>query len=265
MFGRRFPFYFDSEREEGWEERRDWRRGRGRGHHGHFDAGAQEEEEGWQPEHGHEWGHHRHGPGFFGGHMRRRFFSPRGPRGPKGPRGPFGPGGPFGDEGFPGGPGRGPRFFGRGDLKYALLELLQERPMHGYEMMKALQERSEGMYSASPGSVYPTLQMLEDRDFVTVTEVEGKKVYTITDAGRAFLAEGQQEQRGGPWQGFRRGPEGDWADFAALGHELRELGPLFRHALHAARHDPEKLGRLRTLLAQVRAELATIAGLSSQE
>jgi DNA-binding PadR family transcriptional regulator len=133
--------------------------------------------------------------------------------------------------------------------------------MHGYEMMKALQERSGGMYSASAGSVYPTLQMLEDRDFVTISEVEGKKVYTITDAGRAFLAESQQEERGGPWRrGFRHGTESDWADVVAFGHELRELGPLFRHAIHAARHDPEKLGRLRALLAQVRAELAAIAG-----
>src|SRR5215510_10851922 len=78
--------------------------------------------------HGWRW-HGRHGRGFFGWHMRRNFS------------------------------GRGRRFFGRGDLKFALLELLQERPMHGYEMMKALQERSGGMYSASPGSVYPTLQM----------------------------------------------------------------------------------------------------------
>src|SRR5215217_4766175 len=89
--------------------------------------------------------------------------------------------------------GRGRRFFGRGDLKFALLELLTERPMHGYEMMKELQERSGGMYTASAGSVYPTLQMLEDRDFVTVSETDGKKVYTITDAGRTFLAENQAE------------------------------------------------------------------------
>ena len=92
----------------------------------------------------------------------------------------FGPGGSFG----PG--GDGPRFFGRGDVKFALLELLQERPMHGYEMMKALEEKSGGFYSPSAGSIYPTLQMLEDRGFVTSNDVEGKKVYTITDEGRAL-------------------------------------------------------------------------------
>src|SRR6266852_3133281 len=76
--------------------------------------------------------------------------------------------------------GEGGRFFGRGDVKFALLELLRERPMHGYEMMKALEEKSGGFYRPSPGSVYPTLQMLEDGGLVTSNEVEGKKVYSIT-------------------------------------------------------------------------------------
>ena len=109
-----------------------------------------------------------------------RFFGRRGPFG-FGPdprffemrrgRGPFGPGGPFGPEGQ----GEGRRFFGRGDVKFALLDLLQERPMHGYEMIKALEERSGGFYAPSAGSIYPTLQLLEDRSFVTVNETEGKK------------------------------------------------------------------------------------------
>src|SRR4051794_9550332 len=82
------------------------------------------------------------GPRFFGMRMGRGLF---------GPRGPFGSGGPFGPEGpFWGG---GQRFFGRGDVKYALLELLQDHPMHGYEMMKALEERSGGFYVASAGTI----------------------------------------------------------------------------------------------------------------
>ncbi|HET7616804.1 MAG TPA: PadR family transcriptional regulator, partial [Bacillales bacterium] len=56
------------------------------------------------------------------------------------------------------------RVFGRGDMKFVLLKLIQRRPMHGYEMMKALEKRSFGYYSPSPGSIYPTLQMLEDQD-----------------------------------------------------------------------------------------------------
>jgi DNA-binding PadR family transcriptional regulator len=207
------------------------------------------------------WGGWRHGHGWWGrrlfGHQMRRNFFGRG--------GPFGPGGPFGEEGFPGFPGGGKRFFGRGDLKYALLELLQERPMHGYEMMKALQEQTGGMYTPSAGSIYPTLQMLEDRGFVTVSEVEGKKVYSITDAGRAFLAEGQQEERGDPGRrGFWQAADVDWAALSELRQELHQVAMLFGHACRGAMHDPAKLRRLRALLAQMRAELHDIAGVRGE-
>lgn len=200
----------------------------------------------WQRGRGHWWpGSGRGGPHRW--HMHRK---------------PFGRGGPFGGgrHGGPFGEGRGGRFFGRGDLKYVLLELLQARPMHGYEMMKAVQERTSGMYTPSPGSVYPTLQMLEDRGFVTVSEVEGKKVYQITDAGRAFLSENQPEAHGaagGP--GFWRAQEEEWAEVAAFWQAAREIGPLFGRALHQARHDPKKLKRLHKLLAKIRSELADMA------
>jgi DNA-binding PadR family transcriptional regulator len=79
------------------------------------------------------------------------------------------------------------RIFDRGDLKYMILELLRERPMHGYEVMRALEKTSQGCYSASPGSVYPALQSLEDDGYVSGVEEDGRKVYTITDEGREFL------------------------------------------------------------------------------
>ena len=85
----------------------------------------------------------------------------------------------FGPKGFSFGSGsRGMRFrmFDRGDLKYMILRLLSEKPMHGYEVMRALEEESGGCYSASPGSVYPTLQMLEDQGYVVCEEKQGKKV-----------------------------------------------------------------------------------------
>ena len=87
----------------------------------------------------------------------------------------------------PGRSGRRGRVFGRGDLKYVILSLLKERPMHGYEVMKALEDESKGCYTASPGSVYPTLQMLEDRGYVSSDQEDGKRVYRITDEGLAFL------------------------------------------------------------------------------
>jgi DNA-binding PadR family transcriptional regulator len=94
--------------------------------------------------------------------------------------------------GFAFGTGRrgfGFRVFDRGDLKYMILRLLSRKPMHGYEVMRALEEESGGCYSASPGSVYPTLQMLEDQGYVVCEQKEGKKVYSITEAGREFLRE----------------------------------------------------------------------------
>ncbi len=94
----------------------------------------------------------------------------------------FGPGG----QGF-GRPNLRWRLFDRGDLKYVILELLRDRPMHGYEVMRALEDRSRGAYTASPGSVYPVLQSLEDDGYVRSAEADGRKVYTITDAGLEFL------------------------------------------------------------------------------
>jgi DNA-binding PadR family transcriptional regulator len=74
----------------------------------------------------------------------------------------------------------------RGDMKFLLLEVLKDGPRHGYEIIGELENRFRG-YRPSPGSVYPTLQMLEEGGFVTGQEVEGKKVYTITDAGLELL------------------------------------------------------------------------------
>lgn len=79
------------------------------------------------------------------------------------------------------------RWFERGDLKFAILALVAEKPMHGYEVMQALEEESAGSYRASPGSVYPTLQLLEDQGRLTSEDYGGKKVYSITDSGREYL------------------------------------------------------------------------------
>jgi len=79
------------------------------------------------------------------------------------------------------------RVFERGDLKFVILRLVSEKPMHGYEVMQALEEEARGCYKASPGSVYPTLQMLEDEGYVRCKEEEGKKIYEITDEGKAYL------------------------------------------------------------------------------
>ncbi len=81
------------------------------------------------------------------------------------------------------------RWFERGDLKFAILALIAEKPMHGYEVMQALEEESAGSYKASPGSVYPTLQLLEDQGHLTSEDYGGRKVYSITDTGREYLSD----------------------------------------------------------------------------
>ena len=77
--------------------------------------------------------------------------------------------------------------FESGDLKFVILRLLKEQPRHGYDIMKALEERLWGCYTPSAGAVYPTLQLLEDQDLVRVVETDGKKVYHITPQGERFL------------------------------------------------------------------------------
>jgi DNA-binding PadR family transcriptional regulator len=101
----------------------------------------------------------------------------------------FGPGEWWGWGGGKGGRRRRRVWFEPGDMKYVILKLLRDKPMHGYEVMKALEERTHGCYKPSPGTVYPTLQWLEDEGLVLSEEREGKRVYSITDDGRAFLVE----------------------------------------------------------------------------
>jgi DNA-binding PadR family transcriptional regulator len=95
-----------------------------------------------------------------------------------------------GPKGGWGGRFRGGRFFEQGELKYVILQLLDEKPRHGYEIIKELEERAGGAYTASAGTVYPTLQLLEDLGYASVaTEESGKKIYSITEEGRKHLAD----------------------------------------------------------------------------
>lgn len=84
----------------------------------------------------------------------------------------------------------GGRLLGHGDLRLLLLALIGEKPSHGYDLIRAVEERFAGAYAPSPGAVYPTLTMLEEQDQVKAEAAEGsKRLYTITDAGKAFLEE----------------------------------------------------------------------------
>ncbi|MFJ2832272.1 PadR family transcriptional regulator [Streptomyces sp. NPDC087263] len=168
--------------------------------------------------HGQEFGYER-GQGQ-GGSGHRGRGGPEGRRRAFGPFGPGGPGGPgFGGPGFGGGPwgGRGGRGGGRGrarrgDVRASILALLKDRPMHGYEMIQEIAERSGGAWKPSPGSVYPTLQLLEDEGLITSAAEGGKKLFSLTESGRTAADEGPDA----PWEEAGRG-----VDWEAL-HEIRQ-------------------------------------------
>lgn len=105
----------------------------------------------------------------------------------------FGAGFPFWGRGWSEwGPGRGRgrrQMFEAGEIKFIILRLLKEKPRHGYEVIKALEERMAGCYTPSAGTVYPTLQMLEDQGYVRGVDQGGKKVYEITPEGERYLEE----------------------------------------------------------------------------
>jgi DNA-binding PadR family transcriptional regulator len=149
---------------------------------------------------------------------------------------PFGQGGPGGFGGFGGGPGWGPpgpgghghRRGGRGsrpNVRPALLALLLERPMHGYEMIQELESRTGGIWRPSPGSVYPTLQLLEDEGLIEAEATGGRKRFTLTEAGRA---EAQTAAENPPWAQFSDDTMSQVQDFrdAAVGimSALRQVG-----------------------------------------
>lgn len=85
---------------------------------------------------------------------------------------------------------------GRGDVRVAVLTLLAEEPMHGYQIIREIDDRSGGTWKPSPGSVYPTLQLLADEGLILAHESEGKKTYTLTDKGRTEV----QGSRPAPWE-----------------------------------------------------------------
>ena len=124
----------------------------------------------------------------------------------------YGPGGGYGPgPGFVGRPKAG-----RGDVRLAILHLLTEGPMHGYQIMQELEERTDGLWRPSPGAIYPTLQQLEDEGLVHADEQEGKKVYTLTDEGRATVASAATP----PWERFEHKIDDDLVGLRDVGFQV---------------------------------------------
>lgn len=168
-------------------------------------------------------------------------------------------GGRRGSHGGPGGR-RGGRMFEQGDLKLVVLKLLDEKPRHGYEIIKALEEKTGGMYSPSPGAVYPTLTLLEELGYArAVDEGNGRKIYEITDAGRAHLA----EHRSTAEDVFERVSNVAGAGAEMFGELATAFGGLGRAAFKTAskqRGDREVLRRIRNILERAEREIHELDG-----
>jgi DNA-binding PadR family transcriptional regulator len=162
--------------------------------------------------------------------------------------------------GFWGGP-RG-RFFGPGELRLALLSLLADGPQHGYELMRQLEARSGGAYRASAGSVYPTLQQIEDEGLARSESLEGKRVYRLTPDGERLLRDEADAVR----EIWRRS-EGvsDWSGLAdpdlwELARPLKRLAQAVLRAVEGGDGDSGRIDAVRRVLERARRDLERLDG-----
>lgn len=167
----------------------------------------------------------------------------------------FGGGFPFG--GRPG--GVGPRV-DRGDVKILVLSVLRDAPKHGYEVMRAIEQRSGSAYAPSPGVIYPTLQLLEDMGHVQAREGGERKVYELTVAGRVYLDENRQAEQdawaqfeGQTWQGLI--PGFGTEEQRQLRDEMVELGRTLFQGGRIFRADAARLAKVREALRKARQEI----------
>lgn len=166
-------------------------------------------------------------------------FSGHGPR-----SGGFSPGG-----GGPLGRGRKAR---RGDIRTAALLLLAEEPRNGYQIMQEVEERSDGVWRPSPGSVYPALQQLEDEGLIRSEEIDGRKLFQLTEAGREYVNE-RGEDKPAPWEQM----SGDVSDQAhELGRLIREVASAFTQVVKTG--SEAQMGEARKVLTRTRKDLYRI-------
>ncbi|ADG98741.1 transcriptional regulator, PadR-like family [Segniliparus rotundus DSM 44985] len=189
-------------------------------------------------------------------------------RGGPGDFGPgFGPGGfgPLDGPGWGGAPhgrgrgrGRGHRRRGHGpegrnfDLRAAILTLLAEEPLHGYELMRRISERSGGQWRPSPGSIYPSLAKLRDEGLVLIEEEDGRKTAKLTEAGRSHVAEFAAEL-GEVWAGAEPAEDDPLVDFWA---QVRQLMMAARQLVSIG--DPEQLEKAAAVIVAARRKLYAV-------
>jgi DNA-binding PadR family transcriptional regulator len=173
-----------------------------------------------------------------------------------GHRGEHGRFGGFGGGFGPGGGGGGPRGRGRkarrGDIRTAALLLLAEEPRNGYQIMQEVEERSGGVWRPSPGSVYPALQQLEDEGLIRSEELDGRKLFALTDSGRKVVQE-RGADRPVPWEEM----SGEVSNaHHELGRLMREVAFAFTQVMRSG--SPGQLAKAREVLVDARRELYRI-------
>jgi DNA-binding PadR family transcriptional regulator len=138
--------------------------------------------------------------------------------------------------------------FQKGDLKYIILDLIKDKPRHGYDIIRELEEQSYGLYKPSPGVIYPTLQMLEEMGYANSAEQEGKKIYSITEDGRQFLAKQKDIADGVRSQMKRRWSFRNIGRMAMVMKEYHALESLLGRGFRSL--DTDKAQRIREILVQ---------------
>ncbi|HYZ54087.1 MAG TPA: PadR family transcriptional regulator [Streptosporangiaceae bacterium] len=238
-----------------------WEGPGGPGHGHHPDPDEEPESHGHHP--GPESHEHRHGGG------RRRTAPGGGPWGGfgmakdwmgffGGPRGGWWPGppGPPGPRGPHGGPGWAPRpKASRGDVRATILALLSEGPRTGYQIMSDIEERSEGAWRPSPGAVYPALQQLADEGLIIGEEAGGRRTFSLTDAGREYVADNPEMARGA-WESMADASAGAHAgvgDLHGLFAEAARLGGAIAQMAHAG--TPAQIREAEQLIKRTRRTL----------
>ena len=169
----------------------------------------------------------------------------------------FGPGGGDFPFGAPAGRGRGRgrgRKARRGDIRTAALLLLAEEPRNGYQIMQEVEERSDGAWRPSPGSVYPALQQLEDEGLIRSEEIDGRKLFRLTDAGQAQLKD-RGEDAPTPWEQMSGDVSDQVHDLAKL---AREVAFAFAQVMRTG--SDAQLAEARKVLTATRRDLYRILG-----
>lgn len=153
-------------------------------------------------------------------------------------------------------PWRGGSRARRGDIRWALLIALLDGPSHGYELIGRLETRTGGMWRPSAGSVYPTLQLLEDEGLLRGREQDGKRIFELTDEGRAAATEASERAGRGPWAAAASGPQSE------LRHSMKTLILAVRQV--AAAGDESQVAAATGVISEARQKLYRIlAGDSS--